>query len=319
MTCTGAWRVALAVACFLVTSAPAALACDGPNVQPRQQALDLAAAVISASGVDSSLGSIDDTVVNTLEDQVSSITHTEETRPGGRPEWRPALEDAIRDQLKKRGDAIIQTEACLYASKFSEAQLNDMLTFYRSPAGRALVTATPIIARENPALVSRPLTDIWPDLVAAACAGIGCKGRPTPGAPLRGPRALLEQSWASRPSVEEATLLTPPVLMGDDWRSVDLSCRIGSAGRLEDCVVDRDERPRIGLDTAALKAIKLCRLKLRLFDESDATGLYAKISMTFSSEIELKRFRIRPNVEAVGVSMADLVEPLPGAAAGSDH
>ncbi|MFI5015648.1 MAG: DUF2059 domain-containing protein [Hyphomicrobiales bacterium] len=65
--------------------------------------------------------------------------------------------DTVKSRIAKAVDAEIQFEVDeifkenvkIYASRFTETQLNDMIAFYNSPGGKALVAQTPAIVQEK--------------------------------------------------------------------------------------------------------------------------------------------------------------------------
>jgi hypothetical protein len=48
-----------------------------------------------------------------------------------------------------RGAEVMSDTAHLYATRFSEQELKDMLSFYRSPLGRKLLVEEPVIADQS--------------------------------------------------------------------------------------------------------------------------------------------------------------------------
>jgi hypothetical protein len=56
---------------------------------------------------------------------------------------------AIRGDYEKRQPEIVGLMAQAYASHFTEAELNDLIAFYRSPTGKKLVTELPGVLEES--------------------------------------------------------------------------------------------------------------------------------------------------------------------------
>ncbi len=56
---------------------------------------------------------------------------------------------AIRGDFEKRAPELVTIMAQAYASHFTEAELQDLLTFYRSPSGKKLVTELPAVLEES--------------------------------------------------------------------------------------------------------------------------------------------------------------------------
>jgi uncharacterized protein len=55
----------------------------------------------------------------------------------------------LRADLSPRSAELLSQTARLYASRFTEQELKDMLAFYKSPLGRKLLAEEPTIADEN--------------------------------------------------------------------------------------------------------------------------------------------------------------------------
>jgi hypothetical protein len=52
----------------------------------------------------------------------------------------------------------------LYTDAYTEQQLDDLLAFYKSPTGQAVVEKTPILLKESSALAQKRMTAVMPDL-----------------------------------------------------------------------------------------------------------------------------------------------------------
>jgi hypothetical protein len=52
----------------------------------------------------------------------------------------------------------------LYADTYTEQQLDDLLAFYKSPTGQAVVEKTPILLKASSALAQQRMTAVMPDL-----------------------------------------------------------------------------------------------------------------------------------------------------------
>jgi hypothetical protein len=67
------------------------------------------------------------------------------------PAKRAALEEALRDierGFEGERDQLLAGMAVLYAARFSEEELRQMVEFFRSPVGQKYVQLTPVIAQE---------------------------------------------------------------------------------------------------------------------------------------------------------------------------
>jgi hypothetical protein len=51
----------------------------------------------------------------------------------------------LRKEFDSKRDELLTQMARVYASKFSEAELKDLLTFYKSPLGKKMITDEPVV------------------------------------------------------------------------------------------------------------------------------------------------------------------------------
>ena len=70
----------------------------------------------------------------------------------------------------------------LYADAYTEQQLDDLLTFYRSPTGQAVVEKTPILLKESSAFAQQRMSAVTPDLQKLFKDFIAASAHPSPSA-----------------------------------------------------------------------------------------------------------------------------------------
>jgi hypothetical protein len=130
--CAGLFTFVLALA---VAPAPA-------QQQPSANAIALAKEIIAVKGGNS----LYDPVVPTIIDRARSIFEQANPMLSG-----PLNEVAakLRGELTPRVAEIINEGARLYASRFTEQELKDVLAFYKSPLGRKVVAQEPIILDQS--------------------------------------------------------------------------------------------------------------------------------------------------------------------------
>ena len=142
-----------------------AAASDGPSIEPAK--LELAEQVLVASGNDNRVTSIQKS--QNVRDALKAALVKE--APSASPE---AVDKAVDAELAYERHAFFEENRKLYASRFTVAELNDMLAFYRSPGGKALVGQTPDIIAEK-AEFGRALGEGLPDrLLKGACGEGSC-------------------------------------------------------------------------------------------------------------------------------------------------
>ncbi len=109
--------------------------------QPSAAAIALGRDVIIASGISRSL----DIIVPQFLDQIgTSLTQT-------RPDLIRDLNDVmvkIKPEFDKQADDLVTTAGKLYAQRLTEAQLKEIVAFFKSPAGVAYVASQPLVMND---------------------------------------------------------------------------------------------------------------------------------------------------------------------------
>jgi hypothetical protein len=83
---------------------------------------------------------------------------------------------AIRGDFEKRQPEIVALMATAYASHFTEAELKELITFYRSPTGKKLVTELPGVLEESFARAREWGTKVSEEFIAALRAEMKKRG-----------------------------------------------------------------------------------------------------------------------------------------------
>lgn len=121
-------------------------------------------------------------------------------------------------------------------------------------------------------------------LALAASVAAGACSTPLQNADSYDPRQPfgLQSPWVRRPSFEDARRITPAaVLATHELQQVALRCRVAAQGALENCQVDLESQPGIGLGEAALEAARLSSLKAELTNGAASEGHFVDITMVF--------------------------------------
>ncbi len=146
---------------------------------PSPSKLQLAQAVLEAAGSQARVSAQDGAME--MERYLTSALYA--ALPNAPPQWRPVMAAAVQEAMDEWARQSSQISAQIYASRFTVPELTDMLNFYRSPGGRALLAHTPDIAREKRYLDRKLSSEIVAHLVAVTCAKVDC------GAPASAPPA----------------------------------------------------------------------------------------------------------------------------------
>ena len=117
---------------------PAASTPAAPNYTANH--LALAREVMLSSGIARSF----DSIIPSFADQIRKQAVT-------RPELQKDLDEvlvSIQPEMELQKQRMIDIAARTYAAKFSESELNDIATFFRSPAGKRYVEMQPALLDE---------------------------------------------------------------------------------------------------------------------------------------------------------------------------
>ena len=109
-----------------------------------------------------------DTIMDQVFSQMKSMT-TSFMPTGTTTEQRAKAQqtqEKILDLLKSRisWDKMRAQYVSLYSETFSDEEIDGMLAFYQSPAGRAMLDKTPVLMAKTMALVQSQMTDIMPEI-----------------------------------------------------------------------------------------------------------------------------------------------------------
>jgi len=106
------------------------------------------------------------------------------SNPGVKPELRPTADQVTREEMNAFADRLYAGEVDLYARHFNEAQLADLIAFYKSPVGQAFVHESAALNQERNALSRQLAGEVLRRIVANFCGKASC---PSPTAPAAAP------------------------------------------------------------------------------------------------------------------------------------
>ena len=84
------------------------------------------------------------------------------------------MKTVAQKEVEPEAQEFFEENRKIYATYFSLAELNDMLTFYRSPGGKALVAQTPAIITEKLLFGKNLGREAIERMVQAVCAREKC-------------------------------------------------------------------------------------------------------------------------------------------------
>jgi len=89
-------------------------------------------------------------------------------------EAKTFLHDLMADVARTMAPKLLQDSERVWAAEFSEQELTDILAFYKTPTGRAMVAKLPEISRQTGLIVGRHAPEIQLMVAERACAKFGC-------------------------------------------------------------------------------------------------------------------------------------------------
>ena len=87
---------------------------------------------------------------------------------------------ASMDDLMKK---VTERSIPLYASTFSEKELQDLVNFYDSPTGQAMLTKMPVLMSKIAPMVAELAPEMLADMTKRVCAKTDCSKHATPVSP----------------------------------------------------------------------------------------------------------------------------------------
>jgi hypothetical protein len=154
---------------FLTLVLAVAAVSPAPAQQPSANAIALAKQIIVAKGGNS----LYDPIIPQIIDQAKAMLMQ------SNPMLTRDLNEVatkLRSELTPRGSALLDDGAKLYAARFTEQELKDVLTFYKSPLGQKIVTQEPEILLQSSANVDTWANKFSEEVIAKFRAEMKKKG-----------------------------------------------------------------------------------------------------------------------------------------------
>jgi hypothetical protein len=175
-------RVTLgALAAFCLVGSPALAAPPAPSAPaaeaPSPRALALAKRYFADLHMDQLMGGVMHNMLPAMMAQMAK-EHPEITT-----DQRQAVVEAATESSSAMMDKLIDRMAPLFAATFSEKELQDLVNFYESPTGKAMMAKMPVLmAKMQPTLIEL-MPEMQADMKHRLCAKLDCTKLATPAAP----------------------------------------------------------------------------------------------------------------------------------------
>lgn len=154
----------LAVVAAVLAAAPAVSAEPPPN----PHSLELARKLFSEMEMDQLMSSMIRQMTPSMIDQVRRSS------PNITDDQVRAITEAVTESLADLTPKIVDKFAPLYAQTFTEKELQDLVDFYDSPSGKAMIAKLPgMMAKVGP-LMNDLMPEMTADMTRHLCSKIDC-------------------------------------------------------------------------------------------------------------------------------------------------
>jgi hypothetical protein len=162
-------------AAFLCLAAPLARANETPAdaapttaAQPSPTAVALTRRYFKAIHFDTQMKALTKNVmpimINAMADSYPNLTAAQ----------RDIIEQAVEESMPAFADRLLEKTIPIYASTFTEQELTDIVAFYESPSGRAIIDKAPAMAPKIIALLPSVMPEFQADIKRRICRKLGC-------------------------------------------------------------------------------------------------------------------------------------------------
>lgn len=162
-----AWA-ALAAACLFAAAAPACAA----EAQPSPRAMELSKRLFADMHMERMMAGMSQSMAPSMAKQIEAAS------PQLTAEQRQMVVDAVGDMTRQMTSKMIDRMIPAYASTFSEQELSDLVTFYESPTGQAVINKMPQVMSQVAPMMTEMMPQMMADLRARLCAKMACPAPP---------------------------------------------------------------------------------------------------------------------------------------------
>ena len=174
-------RLVLAACASLCLAAAPAFAADQPSsvpaptpvtAQPSPHALELAHRYVNDMHFDRVMDSMVDNMIPVVMDQMEKSNGAAEASIP--PEFKAAIIDVVRDWSHEETPKMMDRMAVLSAQIYTEQELTDIVAFYESPTGRAVVEKAPLFAAHSGDMFKSMHVLTGPEVLERVCKKVDC-------------------------------------------------------------------------------------------------------------------------------------------------
>jgi hypothetical protein len=166
--------VALAGVALLGLASPAWSADATPS--PNPHSLELAKRLFADMHMDRMMGDMMKTMVPAM------VAQARKNNPALTEEDAKAVTEAASESTSAMMVKIMDRMVPLYASTFTEKELQDVVNFYEGPSGQAMLAKMPTLMTKMAPIMIELMPEMQADMHTRLCARIKCPATPPPGA-----------------------------------------------------------------------------------------------------------------------------------------
>lgn len=154
--------------------AASAAVATAPSASPH--ALELTRRYFAAMHMETTVGA---TVMAMMPQMMASFARNNPTMSEAD---RKAVVEAAAESTQAMIGKMLDKMAPVFATSFTEQELQDLVAFYEGPTGQALVAKTPAFAARMSPMLGELMPEMAADMHARLCAWVACVAKP-PAAP----------------------------------------------------------------------------------------------------------------------------------------
>ena len=164
----------LAAAAAILSGAPA-VGADATAPNPRSEAL--ARKLFAEMHMDQMMGNM------FRQMGPAMIAQQRKANPALTDHDAQAISDAVAESMDGFMQKVIERTIPLYATTFTEKELQDLVNFYDTPSGQAMLAKMPALTTKMIPIVTEMMPEMTADLTKRICSTIDCSKRAAPAAP----------------------------------------------------------------------------------------------------------------------------------------
>jgi hypothetical protein len=169
------YRAAAGLAAALVLAAATPAVCaDAP---PNPHSLELARKLFNEMHMDQLMGTAMHQMMPVM------VAQARKANPNLTEDQARAISEAASESADDMMKKVIDRVTPLYAETFTEKELQDLVNFYDSPSGQAMIAKMPVMMSRMAPMITDLMPEMTADVTRRVCAKTDCTKMNTPAKP----------------------------------------------------------------------------------------------------------------------------------------